>query len=113
VEAEAALERPEGRVELDAEAAVDLDVVLVVDPRHAEDDLTLGLADALEHGCVDVLGVLLEHRPERVEDLANRLVELDLTRVAGEDLVEDGLQTTIHGVLLGRAGFEPHQVTYS
>jgi hypothetical protein len=48
VEAQAALVGAERRVELHAEAAVDLHLALVVDPRHAEDDLALGLADALD-----------------------------------------------------------------
>ena len=36
----------EGGVELHPEATVDLDLAVVVDPGHAEDDLALGLADA-------------------------------------------------------------------
>jgi hypothetical protein len=48
VEAQAALVGADGAVELDAEAAVDLQLALVVDPRHAEHDHALGLDDALE-----------------------------------------------------------------
>src|SRR5690606_19051491 len=69
VEAQAALVRTEGGVELDAEASVDLDLATVVDPRHAEDDLALGLADAREHGGVRVLRVLLEDGAQGVGDL--------------------------------------------
>ena len=48
VEAQAALVGADGAVHLDAEAAVDLDLALVVDPGHAEHDHALGLDDALE-----------------------------------------------------------------
>ena len=48
MEAQPALVRADGAVHLDAEAAVDLDVALVVDPRHAEHDDALGLDDAFE-----------------------------------------------------------------
>src|SRR5699024_6564424 len=45
---QAALVRPERRVELDPETTVDLNLAAVVDPGHPEDDLAFGLADALE-----------------------------------------------------------------
>ncbi len=48
VEAQAALVGADRAVHLDAEAAVDLDLALVVHPRHAEHDHALGLDDPLE-----------------------------------------------------------------
>src|SRR5690606_27799444 len=48
VEAQAAVVVPERRVELDPDPAVDVDLALVVLPRHPEDDLALGFADALD-----------------------------------------------------------------
>ena len=45
---QAALVGADGAVELHAEAAVDLDLALVVHPGHAEHDLALGLHDALQ-----------------------------------------------------------------
>src|SRR5690606_34389597 len=48
VEPQAALVGAERRVELDAEAAVDLDLPVIVHPRHPEDDLPLRLADPLD-----------------------------------------------------------------
>src|SRR5690606_13897991 len=89
VEAQAALVRPERRVELDAEAAVELDTALVVRPRHAEDDLPLRLTQSPDDLGLRVLGMLRDDRTERLEDLAHRLMELGLTRVASDDLVED------------------------
>ena len=63
-------------------AAVDLDVALVVQPRHAEHDHPLGLAEPLEDPVLLVLGVPLEDRLERLEHLLDRLMELRLPRVA-------------------------------
>jgi len=64
VEAQAALVGAEHRVELDTEAAVDLHVTGVVGPGHAEDDLALGFADALQHPPAGVLGASLHDRIE-------------------------------------------------
>lgn len=58
VQAQAALVGAEGRVELHAEAIVDLDLALVVLPRDAELDDALGNGDDLEG--LAVFGVLLE-----------------------------------------------------
>ena len=92
VEADAALVGSERRVELDAEAAVDPDLSLVVDPGHAEDDLPLGLADALDQRVVGVVGMLGDDAPEALEDLPDRLMELLLAGIAAHDLVEDRLE---------------------
>ena len=50
MEAQAALVGAESGVELDAEAAVHVDVALVVGPRDAELDDALGFDDALKQG---------------------------------------------------------------
>src|SRR5690606_11074198 len=84
VEPQAALVRTERGVELDSEAAVDLHRSVVVHPRHAEDDLPLGLTQPLNHA--GVLGVLADHSPETVQYLVGGLVELALVRVATHDL---------------------------
>ena len=65
MEAQAALVRAERAVELHPEAAVDVDLAAIVGPDHAEDDLPLGLADALEElgrgirGCLAMTGPTL------------------------------------------------------
>jgi hypothetical protein len=64
MKAQPALVGPERAVELDAEAAVDLDLAPVVLPGHAEDDLTLRLADALDDLLIRELGMLDQHRAE-------------------------------------------------
>ena len=86
-----ALVGAEHRVELDAETAVDLDLALVIDPRHAEDDLALRLAEALDQALLAVLGILGEDDLQGFEDLGHGLVELGLTRVPTQhELVEIG-----------------------
>ena len=97
VEAQAALVGAQGRVELDAEAAVDVDGPGVVDPRHAEDDLALGLDNALQERVVSVVGVLGDHRVEGLQHLAHSLVELGLATVACDDLLIDLLNNVLHG----------------
>jgi len=96
VEAQAALVGAQGRVELDAEAAVDVHRPGVVDPRHAEDDLALRLDDALQERVVGVMGVLGDDGVQGLQDLAHRLVELGLTAVAGHDLLVDLLDNVLH-----------------
>ena len=90
VEAQAALEGAERGVELHAERPVHLDLAGVVGPRDPEDQLALGLADALDDRGVDVLRVLAHDRAERLQHLQHRLVELLLTGVARQDDVVVG-----------------------
>jgi hypothetical protein len=89
---QATLERAERGVELDPETAVDLHGAAVVDPGHPEDDLAFGFAQPPNHLGVDVLGVLLNHRPEAGQYLVDGLVELALARVATRDLFVDVMQ---------------------
>ena len=86
VEAQAALVGADGAVHLDAEAPVDLDLALVVDPRHAEHDDALGLDDALEDLGLAVLGMARQDGLERLGDLLDGLMELELARVLGDDV---------------------------
>ena len=96
VEAQPALVRPEGGVELHPEAAVHLHAPRVIDPRHAEHDLPLGFDEPLHDAGFDVLGVAFQHRSDRFEHLVKGLMELGFVRVAGDggavDLVEGGLE---------------------
>ena len=96
VETKAPLVGAERTVELDAEAAVDLDLALVVLPGYPEDDLALRLADALDDLAVRELGVLGQHRSQAVEYFQNGLVELGLPRIASEDLLIDTLNLFVH-----------------
>src|SRR5690606_25447687 len=95
VEPQAALVRAQGAVELDPEPAVDVHLAGVVGPRDAEDDLPLRLGDPLDQLGLDELRTLGQHRAERLQDLAHRLVELFLARVAPQDLLVEGLDLLI------------------
>ena len=107
VEAQAALVGADGGVELHAVAAVDLDLALVVDPRHAEHDHALGLDDALEKRGLLVLGVGVEGGLQGLEDLLGGLDELGLLGVAGLKLGDDLLG--IRHVLLPSRAAGPRQ----
>ena len=100
VEAQAALVRAQGRVELDTETAVDADMALVIDPRHTEDDLALGLADALENRGLTELRVLAQYRFEGFEDFNHRLVEFCFAWIAAEDFVAHACECCVHVLLL-------------
>ncbi|MNQ98096.1 hypothetical protein D3C85_1137700 [compost metagenome] len=82
VEAQAALVRADGAVHLDAEAAIDLHLALIVDPGNTEGHCPLRLAHTLENARLQVMRVGLEERPEAAQDLFDRLVEFRLVRVA-------------------------------
>lgn len=66
-----------------------MDVTLIIDPRHAEDDLPLRLAQALDQTGFEVSGVPLEHDMQRLEHFGRSLVEFGFTCVAGLDLLVD------------------------
>src|SRR5690606_31360114 len=76
MEAQAALVRAESAVEADTEPAVDVHLAAVVLPRHAEDDLPLGLADPLDDLVLRVLRVFAQDRRKRRGYLRNCLKEL-------------------------------------
>src|SRR5690606_33682479 len=78
VKTKSALVRAEGRVVLNAVTAVDLHRSVVIDPRHAKHDLPLRLNEALNNAGLEVFGVTVDHGGDRLEDLAECLVELGL-----------------------------------
>ena len=78
MEAQSALVGADGAVHLDAESTVDLNVALVVEPRHAEHDDALGLDNSFEQTRRLILGVFRKDQPERVEHFCYRLVEFGL-----------------------------------
>ncbi len=82
MEAQAALVGADGRVELNAVAAVDLDLAVVVHPGDTELNDTLGLDKALQQGILFPLGMLVDHQLQRLKDLADGLQELRLMSVA-------------------------------
>src|SRR5690606_26163063 len=90
VEAKTALVRAEGGVVLHSVSAVDMDATVVGDPRHAEEDLALGLDEQVDDTALDVLGVLCNHRRDGLEYFAHGLMEFGLAGAAGDSAVING-----------------------
>ena len=82
MEAQAALVRSDSGVELDAVAAVDLDLAVVVNPGNAESDDALGLYKALDEACLLPLGVLVNDELEALKYFTNCLKEFGLVGIA-------------------------------
>src|SRR5690606_28004773 len=89
VEPQAPLVRPERAVEADPKAAIDVDLAAVVLPRHAEDDLPLGLADPLDDLVLGVVGVFAQYRREGLGHLGDGLVKLAFSRIAPDHILDD------------------------
>ncbi len=73
--------------------------------------MPLGLADALDDLVFGVFRMFVEHGAERLDDLANGLVEFDFARIASDDILVDVLDALIapHGYAFvkQRADFLP------
>lgn len=89
VEAQTALVGADGAVHLDAVAAVDLDLPLVVEPRHAEDDDAFGFGDAFQNLHLPQHGTGHDVRGQRFGHLADGLVELRFCGIAGDEPVHE------------------------
>ena len=83
VEAKAALVGANGRVELDAIAAIDLDLSRIIDPRHAEHDDALRLDKTLEQSVLFIFGMSIKRRAKRAQDFRGCLDEFGLVGVFG------------------------------
>ena len=92
VEAQATLVGAESGVELDAEAAVHVDVAFVIGPRDAELELALGFDDAVDDSQVGVLGVTLREGRDGQEDLVDGLVKLGLGGITALNGFKNGGQ---------------------
>jgi len=64
----------------------------IVLPGNPADDLALRFADAFDGAVLLELRVLREHGPQRIEQLADRLLEFQLTAVGAHDLLVERLQ---------------------
>ena len=95
MEAESSLVGTDRAIELNAEAAVDLNLAVVVYPRNAEFDNALRLNHHIDDAALNIDGALLHNGFERFENLANGLVELALAGVAGDNVSQNFLQIFI------------------
>src|SRR5690606_9537776 len=96
MEAQPALVGPERRIELHPEPAMDPHLAAIVDPRHAEDDLAFGLANPLDQRAIEIAGMLGHDATEAFEHFGNGLVELYLTGVPAQNLIENRLQFFVY-----------------
>ena len=89
VEAQTALVWADCAVHLDAIAAVHLNRSFIIDPGDPEDDDPLGLHHAVEDLRLQVLRVSFEQRPDRLDDFASRLMELELGRGPLDQMIHE------------------------
>ena len=92
MEPKAALVRADGGAELDAVAAVDMDLSLVVNPRHPEGDHTLRFHKALDDALLLVFRMLAHDEVQTLQNFQNGLVEFPLIGIAGDHLRIHALQ---------------------
>src|ERR1035438_4555407 len=78
METQPAFIRTDRAVHFDAEAAVDLNISLIVRPGHAEHQHAFRLDDAVQNAVRLILGMLRQYQPKRIEYLAYCLMELRL-----------------------------------
>ena len=102
VEAQASLVGADGGIIFHAEAAVDLNLAGIVDPRDAELDDALGFDDALKQGGLLELRMRVECRLQGAQDLSGCLDELGLLGVFRLDLLDDALSVSHCVNLLSR-----------
>ena len=101
MEAQAALVRSDGGVELDAVAVVHLNAALVVGPGHAEFHKAFGHDDALKNGVFLILGFSVEKRLHGEEHFFHGLQKFRLMRILGAHVFHDALHVTVtHDSLL-------------
>ena len=95
MEPQTALVRADGAVELDAEAAVDVDVALIILPGHTELDDALRLHQAVHDALFDILGAGFHHGDQGGQDLPDCLVELRLGRIPLNDPIHQVVQIRV------------------
>ena len=82
METESTLVRSDRSIELNAPAAIDLHLFVVVFPGHAERDNAVRLRNAFQNAGLPVLRMFLDEREERAKDFSDRLMKLFFVRVS-------------------------------
>ncbi|MDT4836454.1 hypothetical protein FQZ97_701520 [compost metagenome] len=99
MEAQAALVGTDGAAHLHAEATVDADPSLIVDPRHTEQDGTLRLDDPFDDAGLQVMRIGFQEGPQAAQHLFHGLMELGLvgiTLLQAQQECVDGLRHVSH-----------------
>lgn len=89
MEAQASLIGAEGRVDLSAKAAIDLDLPFVVDPGNAEDDLSFRLANPFDQSVFDIVQMLGDHGTETFQNLIDGLMKFRLACISSQDILKN------------------------
>ncbi len=90
METKAALVRSDRAVELYTETIVDLNLTLVIDPRNAEEDGSLGGGQTLKQSFLaELLFVCFDDNAERLKDFFDCLVEFGLSGILRNYLLQN------------------------
>ena len=92
MEPQAALVGADGGTELDAVAAVDMYMALIIHPGHPEGNHALRLHKGFDDTVLLVLGVLVNDQIQAFQHFQNRLMEFPLVGIPGNYLGVDPLQ---------------------
>src|SRR3546814_3167227 len=76
---------------LHAESAVDLDLPLIIDPGHPENDLTLRLAYSFDKRIIHIIWMLRDHAAQAFQHLADCLMKLRLPGITPQDFFKNWL----------------------
>ena len=96
MKAKTALIRSKTAIELHAEAAVNLHLARIINPRNTEHNNALRLYNSLKQTCLLILGIRVDDRLQRRKNLGNSLNKLRLVCVLGLYLLDDGVNVA-HG----------------
>ncbi len=100
MKAQPSLVGSDGAVHFDSKTAIDADLVLVVDPRHPEDDHALRFHQAFQDIVLQILGMAPDRRLDGLEDLLNGLDKDRLVIALGPDLAHHLFNFVHHGSFL-------------
>src|SRR5205807_965639 len=112
MKSQSAFVRPDRAVHLDPEAAIDVDLALVVLPRHPEHDHAFRLNDAFENFGFPVMRISIQHQGERLDYFLHRLVKLGFARVFGLHLGHQ-IRNVIFHETLTRMDAKPSRMSYA
>lgn len=88
---ESSLIGTKGTVGLDAKPPIDVNLTVVILPRHPKDDLSFRFAYSLNDFLFSELGILFKHWLQRFEDFTDGLVKFVFTGISIDDvLIEFG-----------------------
>jgi len=96
MEAQAALVGADGAVMLYAEAAVYLNITIVINPGYTEGDDAFGFNESFEQAALFVFGMLFDNYFERFENFFDGLEKFFFTRVALLDSFKNTFDISVH-----------------